>query len=87
MAPLPDYHLSSVSNSKISNSISHCVQMELIKEIQAFQSIGILIGESKDVSDHEILLLYIRFWSKKDQKAKDVFVTSFNLSRKLSGNL
>ena len=78
---IPEYHLSRKSISKIITAISDVITKELLKDIQNSESIGILIDESKDVSDKEILLLYIRYLCGKTFQAKEVFLNLFHLEK------
>ena len=83
-AKIPDYHLSPKSTTKIIYFISYCIQQDLIKEALQNDYIGVLIDESKDASDKEILLLYLKFWSKHEKTIKTVFISAFHLHRKLA---
>jgi len=78
---IPEYHLSSKSISKIILAISQVMTHDLLKEIKDSEYIGILVDESKDVSDKEILLLYIRYLDKKTFQSKEVFLNLFELEK------
>jgi len=78
---MPNNHLSFKGMSPIIISIANCISRELLKIIQESSYLGVMIDESSDCSGKEILLLYIRFYSKEEQKVKEVFVSLFELEK------
>ena len=78
---LPNSHLSFKGMTPIISSIASCISMELGRSISQNQNIGILIDESSDVSGKEILLLYIRFYCKSQNKVVESFATLFELEK------
>jgi len=84
---IPNYHLSIKGFSPIIESIGRCICREYIKDIQTRNHIGIMIDESTDSSNKEILLLYIRFFSKSKKKIQEVFIHLFELEAKTSESI
>ena len=78
---MPTQHLSFKGMKPILMSMAHCISLELIKSIRCSKWIGIMVDESSDCSGNEILLLYVKFFCKADQKIKEAFVQSFKLEK------
>jgi len=64
---LPD-HLSPKSIVKIVSTMSKVITEKLLKDITKNSYIGISIDDSKDIADKEILLLYVKYFSKTQKK-------------------
>jgi hypothetical protein len=78
---MPNYHLSQKSSTNIIESIGSLIKNRLIQEIQDANHIGILLDESTDVSNKSILLLYVRFYSKKQKEVRECFLRLFELEK------
>ena len=78
---IPDYHLSRKSTMKVINAIGSLQRKKFLEEINDIQDIGILIDESTDVSHKSILLLYVRFYSIKQNKICESFLKLFELEQ------
>ena len=76
---LPDYHTSTKSSNLIINAISDIITQNILFDIKQCNHIGILIDESTDVSNHEILLIYARFYSKKFDDIIEIFLEAIEL--------
>ena len=82
--PIPEYHTSFKSATKIIKAISDVIRKNILEDIKRSENIGILIDESKDIADKEILLLYIRYHSKKEKNTKELFFSLFELEEQTS---
>ena len=78
---VPNYHLSIKSSTLFLDIISRVIRQNLLEEISQSDNIGILIDESTDVSQHQILLLYIRYFSSKEKKISERFCKAFELEK------
>jgi len=78
--PIPEYHKSMTTISeKIIPSIAKVIQNKILREVEGVNSVGIMIDESKDISDKEILLMYLRYYSESAKMTREAFVALFEL--------
>ena len=78
---IPEYYQSSKSISLIIDSISQVIRNNILDDLKKCNYIGIMVDESSDVTNKEILLLYVRYYSKAKNKISELLLNLFELEK------
>ena len=78
---IPNYHTSIKSCNLFLEVIANNIMKEILDDLFQTKNIGLLLDESTDVSGIPVLLLYVRYFSKRQKKIVEVFLKSFELQK------